>query len=185
MRISTCFGLRARRNPFSFRMTIENLGRCPQIFHMPLSFKSHAEPEIIPPAAALRLEALQEQHEAEEKQLARLEALADLMDTRFNIPVLPMPIGLDTIVGLIPVFGDTISFGVSGVIVGGAHRLKIPKRHLAQMGGNLLIDWIIGLVPIIGDIFDIGWQGNVRNVKIARSVLEARWESEVAEAMNG
>lgn len=119
-----------------------------------------------------------QQHEKEATKLERIEALAKLMDARFNVPILPVPIGLDTIVGLIPGIGDTISLGVSGVIVAGAHDLDIPKGHLSRMLGNMLIDWVIGLVPIIGDLFDIGWQGNLRNVRIARTVLEQRWHEE-------
>lgn len=146
---------------------------------------SITDPEIISPAAQARLDELNLAHEVEAASLARLEALADLMDTRFKVPLLPIPIGLDTIVGLIPGVGDTISFGVSGFIVAGSHRLNVPKRHLTRMGGNMLIDWIIGLVPILGDLFDIGWRGNVRNVRIARDHLEARWEKERREALKG
>lgn len=143
------------------------------------------DPEIITPSAQARLDALKAKHEAEATQLMRLESLADLMDTRFKVPFLPIPIGLDTIVGLIPGIGDTISLGVSGFIVAGSHRLDVPKRHLTLMGGNMAIDWIIGLIPIIGDLFDIGWKGNIRNVKIARAHLEKRWAQERSDALQG
>lgn len=146
--------------------------------------KTHiADPVIISPNAQARLDALSMTHDKEAAQLQRLESLADLMDTRFKIPILPIPIGLDTIIGLIPGIGDTVSLGVSGVIVTGAFRLNLPKSHLLQMCGNILIDWIIGLVPVIGDLFDIGWKANIRNVKIARAHLEARWTREEAEAL--
>ena len=150
---------------------------------MPQSRSSISDPEIITPAVLLRLQALDAKHEIEEAQLARLESLANLMDARFNIPFLPIPIGLDTIIGLIPGIGDTISLGVSGFIVVGAHRMKFPKRHLTQMCGNMLIDWAIGLIPIIGDLFDVGWRGNLRNVTIARAHLEERWANERAAAL--
>jgi len=139
------------------------------------------EPEILSPSAQLRLSEWEAKQDLEEMQLARLEALAKLMDARFHLPILPIPIGLDTIVGLIPGIGDTISLGVSGVIVAGCRRLGISKLHLMQMGVNIFIDWLIGLVPIIGDLFDIGWQGNIRNVRIARAQLEDRWETEYAQ----
>lgn len=142
-------------------------------------------PEIITPAAQLRLQALDETQALEAAHLERLEALAKLMDTRFNLPFLPMPIGLDAIIGLIPGIGDTISLGISGVIVAGSYKLNLPKRHIAKMGGNIFVDWIIGLVPIIGDLFDVGWQGNLRNVRIARAHLEARWAEERADALKG
>jgi len=141
------------------------------------------DPEIITPAAQNRLDDLEARHEQEATQLAQLESLAKLMDAQFNIPLLPIPIGLDTIIGLIPGVGDTISLGVAGYIVLGAHRMDMPKGQLAQMGGNILIDWIIGLVPIIGDLFDVGWRGNMRNVKIARAHLEARWATERENAL--
>lgn len=142
-----------------------------------------SNPVIIPPDVQIRLDELDAKHDLEARQLERLEAIADLMDTRFKIPLLPIPIGMDTIVGLIPGIGDTISLGIASFIVGGSHQLNVPKRHLTLMGGNMAIDWVIGLVPIIGDLFDIGWQGNVRNVKIARAHLERRWEKERAEAI--
>lgn len=141
------------------------------------------ETEIIPPAAQTRLQELNSKHEIEAAQLARLESLANLMDARFNIPILPVPIGLDSIVGLIPGIGDTISLGVSGFIVAGSHRLNVPKHHLARMGGNMFVDWLIGLVPLIGDLFDIGWQANLRNVRIARAHLEERWAKEREAAL--
>ena len=141
------------------------------------------DPVIIPPAMQIRLQNLNARHEVEAAQLARLEALANLMDARFQLPILPVPIGLDTIVGLIPGIGDTISLGVSGFIVVGAHRMDVPKAHLTRMGGNMFVDWLIGLVPIIGDLFDIGWRGNIRNVKIARAHLEERWAKERAAVL--
>jgi hypothetical protein len=143
-----------------------------------------SEPEITSPAAQVRLAELEAKHELEAEQLARLESLAKLMDAQFNIPLLPIPIGLDTIVGLVPGIGDTISLGVAGYIVAGAHRINMPASHLTRMGGNIFIDWLIGLVPVIGDIFDVGWRGNMRNVKIARSHLEERWAKERAAALN-
>jgi len=150
---------------------------------MPRSNAPHSTAEIITPSAQLRLEELDAQQISEAVQLERLEALAKLMDARFHLPILPVPIGLDTIIGLIPGIGDTISLGVSGVIVAGAKKLGIPNRHLIQMGANIFVDWLIGLVPVIGDLFDIGWQGNLRNVKIARAHLEARWAQDKADAL--
>ena len=158
---------------------IENRRRKTQILNMIWPAPSTAEPQILSPAAQLRLSELEAKHEIEAAQLERLEALAKLMDARFRLPVIPVPIGLDTIIGLIPGIGDTISLGVAGVIVAGMRKLDIPTGRLAQMGGNILIDWAIGLVPVIGDLFDIGWQGNVRNVKIARAHLEERWAREM------
>jgi len=152
---------------------------------MPQPINMTLEPEIVSPAAYERLENLTGKHQDEAIQLRRLEALADLLDTRFKVPFLPVPIGLDSIIGLIPGVGDTISVGLSGFIVVESYRLGLPKRYLARMCGNILIDWIVGLVPIIGDLFDIGWRGNIRNVKIVRDALEKKWALEKAAILQG
>jgi len=145
---------------------------------------SNIEPEILSPAAQSRLSDWTAKQEQEETELTRLESIANLMDARFKLPLLPVPIGLDTIVGLIPGIGDTISLVVAGGIVAGAKRLGLRQKHLIQMGVNIVVDWLIGLIPIIGDLFDIGWQGNLRNVRIARAVLEARWDEEYAQIVD-
>jgi len=154
---------------------VENLSQIGSGFFM---VKMNTDVEIITPAVQARLSILEAKHEKEAAQLRRLESLAELMDAKFNIPFLPIPIGLDALVGLIPVVGDTISVGVSGTIVVGAQRLDVPKRHLTRMAGNMFIDWLIGLIPLVGDLFDIGWRGNIRNVKIAREQLERKWTRE-------
>lgn len=103
--------------------------------------------------------------------LGRLEALADLMDARFQIPGLPFRFGLDAIIGLIPVLGDTINLSVSGYIVAEAVRLGARRRDIIRMLFNIFLDWLIGLVPIIGDIFDVTWKGNLRNIAILKKAI--------------
>ncbi len=110
-------------------------------------------------------------NETVQPALNRLEALADLMDARFQIPGLPFRFGLDAIIGLIPVLGDTVNLTVSGYIVAEAVRLGARKRDLVRMLFNIFIDWLIGLVPIIGDIFDVTWKGNLRNIKILKKAI--------------
>lgn len=154
------------------------MGLTPHFFYMPRSNPPLTASEILTPAAQLRLQELELRHGSELVQLERLEAVAKLMDARFTLPILPIPIGLDTIVGLIPGIGDTISLGISATIVAGAKKLDMPQQHIYQMGANIFVDWLIGLVPVIGDLFDIGWQGNMRNVRIARAHLESRWAEE-------
>src|SRR5947208_15156779 len=76
--------------------------------------------------------------------LRRAHALADWLDTKFSIA--GMRFGFDTILGLIPVAGDTL-----GALIG-LYPLFIARRHglgkLAQsrMGLNLLIEWAVGSV---------------------------------------
>ena len=136
-------------------------------------------PEIIPPEKAAAIDALERKQALEWQSFTRLEELATLMDARFKIPGLPLPpIGVDSIIGLIPGIGDTISLLVSAYIILRAARLKAGSGALFHMTLNIFLDWLIGLIPIIGDLFDWGWRGNLRNVAILRDQLEARWQSE-------
>lgn len=109
---------------------------------------------------------------SEEKTVTSIESFARLMDSQFNIPGIPSPLGLDTIIGFIPGIGDTVGLSVSGYIIFQGARLGLPKRKLAKMGFNVGIDWLIGLIPLIGDIFDWGWKANNRNAAIIREYYE-------------
>ena len=121
-------------------------------------------------------------HARERATLERAEALAKGMDAAFTIPGTSIPLGFDTIVGLVPGIGDTLSLGAAAFIAGHGSQLGAGKRHYARMGVNVFVDWLIGLVPLIGDIFDIGWKGNLRNAALLRELAEARWASERAAA---
>lgn len=125
---------------------------------------------------------LLERHARERSRLNHIENLAQTMDAAFTIPGTSIPLGVDTIVGLIPGIGDTLSLGIAGYIVQQASTLGAKKRHVGRMLVNIFIDWLIGLIPLIGDIFDIGWRGNLRNARIIRGVCEKRWAKERAEA---
>ena len=128
------------------------------------------------------LDPLIARHEAERRQLERVEALAQQMDAAFHIPGTKIPIGFDSLVGLIPGIGDTVTLGVAGYIATHGIGLKAKKRHMVVMGWNIFLDWLIGLIPLIGDIFDIGWKGNLKNAALLRRITEQRWERERAEA---
>lgn len=98
----------------------------------------------------------------------QVESLAQLLDSQFAIPGIGVRVGLDTIIGLIPGIGDTISLGIASYIIAQARRIGARKRVLTKMSFNVFIDWLIGLVPIIGDLFDIGWKSNLRNAALLR-----------------
>jgi hypothetical protein len=104
----------------------------------------------------------------------RLEKLAETLDAKFRLPGTTISVGVDSIIGLIPGIGDTISLGLSSLYIGQALRMKLPKRRIAKMGFNIGIDWLIGLVPVIGDLFDVGWKANIRNAIILREELGQR-----------
>jgi hypothetical protein len=105
-----------------------------------------------------------------ESELRLLDKLADVMDQRFIIPGTSIPVGLDSIIGLIPGIGDTATLAVSAFILHKA-RPHVPPVIMGRMMWNVFLDWLIGLVPFFGDIFDVGWKANRRNVDLLKAHL--------------
>ena|SRR2546422_5436374 len=120
---------------------------------------------------AKRREANSTQPDAQ-RDLQNVDRLAALLDTEFEFAGIRF--GLDAVIGLIPVLGDSIAalIGLYPIYVAQQHKLSLLVR--ARMLLNLIFDWLIGLVPIIGDFFDVAFKANIRNAKILRSALEKR-----------
>lgn len=114
-----------------------------------------------------------------EATVESVEAIAKLMDSQFKLPGTSIPIGLDTLIGLIPGIGDTVGLGVAGYIVMRGAQIGVPKRKLSLMGFNIGVDWLIGCVPVIGDLFDVGWKANNRNAQIIREHFEDNLRTEI------
>ena len=109
-----------------------------------------------------------------ELPLLRAKRLATLFDSAFRIPGTSWRIGWDSLIGLIPGIGDTLSTGVSLWIIREARQLGVPKRLQFVMFWRLLIDLLIGASPIIGDLFDAAFKANQRNVRTVEQWLEQK-----------
>ena len=101
-----------------------------------------------------------------------VDRLASWLDARFVIPGTSVRFGLDSLIGLIPGIGDSATAAVGCYIIARAADLGAPKRLLARMGWNLLVDLLIGTIPIAGDIFDLTWKANLRNAALLKAHLE-------------
>ena len=86
------------------------------------------------------------------KALLKAQKLANLLDTAVKLPFIPIRVGLDSLVGLIPGAGDAIMLLVSLRIVWLGKSLGMPSSLVAQMVKNSAIDFGLGFVPFIGDI---------------------------------
>ena len=106
------------------------------------------------------------------EELARIDRLADLLDSRFRIPGIGVRFGLDGLIGLVPVIGDTLVLLPSAWLVWRGWQLGVPRRDLVRMATNTGVDYAVGLVPIVGDLFDIGFKANLRNARLLRRALE-------------
>ena len=86
--------------------------------------------------------------------IARLERFSKLTDSSIGIPFTKFNIGLEAVIGLIPVIGDAAGLILSSYVLIEAQRLGVSKRIKTKMFINMLIDFVGGLVPFFGDIFD-------------------------------
>src|SRR5262249_27187030 len=97
-----------------------------------------------------------------EQRLARLEALAKLLDVAFILPGTNIRYGIDGLIGLIPVVGDIITTAISLWLVREARALAAPWHITARMLANVALDGVVGIVPVAGDGLDVMVRGNGR-----------------------
>jgi hypothetical protein len=107
-----------------------------------------------------------------EQRLARLEAIAKLLDVAFILPGTSIRYGIDGLIGLIPVVGDIITTAISLWLVREARALGAPWYITARMLGNVAVDGVVGMVPFAGDAFDVMFRANMRNVRLLRRWLD-------------
>ena len=107
-----------------------------------------------------------------EQRLARLDAVAKLLDMAFIVPGTNIRYGIDGIIGLIPVVGDVIATALSLWLVREARALGAPWHITARMLSNVAIQGVVGMVPVAGDAFDVMFRANVRNVRILRRWMD-------------
>jgi hypothetical protein len=98
--------------------------------------------------------------------VTRISLLAQVLDSAVPIPGTNRTIGIDPLLGLIPVIGDAVSAALSSYIIWEAKQLGIPRWKLARMVGNVAVDTAVGAVPLVGDLFDLAYKSNRRNLHI-------------------
>ncbi len=103
---------------------------------------------------------------------ARVEAMEMLLERSFRVPGTNMPIGLDALIGLVPVLGDIVTAALGAYMVWEARNLGLPKWKLVRMGANVAFDSALGLVPLVGDAADFVFRSNTRNLRIIKKHLD-------------
>jgi hypothetical protein len=102
----------------------------------------------------------------------RVEAMEKILERMFVIPGINKPVGLDAIVGLVPVLGDIAATVLGAYIVWEAKNLGMSKWQMTRLAGNVGADWLIGLIPLVGDVTDFFFQSNTRNLRIIKRHLD-------------
>ena len=120
-----------------------------------------------------------------EQSLQRLEALAQLMDGAFVIPGTKLRVGLDAIIGLVPVAGDLLASLVSSYLIWEARQLGASRWLIGRMIANTTIDTLFGMVPVVGDAFDVLFRANIKNLALLRRHLEKKGQLGGARVIEG
>ncbi len=100
--------------------------------------------------------------------LHRIERVARWLDEAIRIPGTGIRIGLDAVIGLVPVVGDLAGVALGSWFVYEAHRLGAPAALKWKMARNVAIDALSGFVPVLGDLVDVAYRSNRRNLELLR-----------------
>jgi len=125
---------------------------------------------------------------AERKRRARerLIALSRLLDAAVEVPLLRTRVGLDALLGIVPVAGDLLSAALGLYLVAQARELGASRWLQTRMIGNLAFDALLGVVPVAGDIADVYFKAHLRNLRLLQKELgEPYLDLEQAAAQDG
>jgi hypothetical protein len=101
----------------------------------------------------------------------RLLRLSRVMDAAIDVPILRTRVGLDAVLGLVPVAGDVLSAAIGLYLVMQARELGASRWLQTRMIGNLVADAMLGAVPVAGDVADVYFKAHLRNLKLLQKHL--------------
>ena len=106
------------------------------------------------------------------------ERLAHMLDDMLHLPGTRMRMGVDPLLGLIPVVGDALATVGGAAILVMARQLHVPWSLLAQMAYNLFKNGLFGSIPFAGDAYSFYFKSNAVNTAlILRAVKHGEGES--------
>ncbi len=106
-----------------------------------------------------------EQFAAAERRIGRV---THVLDELVSVPGTSIKVGLDPVIGVIPIAGDALAALVGVWVILEASRFGIPRVVLGRMLANLVLDLGIGAIPLIGDAYDLFFRSNSRNLALFR-----------------
>ena len=109
-----------------------------------------------------------------QEALARLDALARVLDSALRVPGTDIRFGADALLNVVPGVGTLVAKGLASCLILEARRHGVPTATLLRMAGNVGLDLAIGLVPVVGWFGDAFFRANRRNMALLRRHLEGR-----------
>jgi hypothetical protein len=106
------------------------------------------------------------------------ERLAHMLDDVLHLPGIRMRMGVDPLLGLIPVVGDALATVGGAALLVMARQLHVPWSLLVQMAYNLFKNGLFGSVPFAGDAYSFYFKSNAVNTTlILRAVKHGEEDS--------
>jgi Domain of unknown function (DUF4112) len=102
----------------------------------------------------------------------RIEGLERLLEGLFTIPGTNQRVGLDVILGVLPIGGSVIAAAMGSYLAWEARNLGMSKTAMVRMAGNIGVDALLGAIPIIGAVPDLFFRSNTRNLRIIKRHLD-------------
>lgn len=106
-----------------------------------------------------------------ETEVQKLRTVSDILDNQFEIPGTDYRVGIDPIIGLVPMLGDVLTALCSTYIISKGYMLGMPNDKTIKMVTNVIIDFGAGTIPFIGDIIDLGIKCNHANVNMIENEI--------------
>ncbi|MGL4313888.1 MAG: DUF4112 domain-containing protein [Sphingomonas sp.] len=102
----------------------------------------------------------------------RVVAMEHLLEGLVKIPGIKRTIGLDVILDLVPVAGDTVAAALGAWMVWEARNIGMSKTQIARMLGNVGFDFLLGLIPWVGAVPDFFFRSNTLNLNMIKRHLD-------------
>jgi hypothetical protein len=101
------------------------------------------------------------------KDLRDIAKVVKLMESSFRIPFTNRTFGLEPIIGLVPVIGDSLGFIITSWIMVTLLKNGASGKVIAKMFVNIFIDLALAFMPVLGNIIDFFFKTNQRNLSLA------------------
>lgn len=117
-------------------------------------------------SAAARVTRIRQLTPAQSRRLDALRNVSQLLDSAFLVPGTRYRVGLDPLLGLVPLVGDLVAPLFAVGLLWQARELGVPKVVQLRMIFNVALDSLIGMIPVAGDLFDFAWKANNKNLAL-------------------
>ncbi|CAH1761101.1 8176_t:CDS:2 [Entrophospora sp. SA101] len=118
------------------------------------------------------------------KTLKIVKKRAHYLDNGF-CSICGIRIGLEPIIGCLPVIGDFMGVWLSLMLVKKSREINLPQFLIFLMLLNIFVDFMLSLTPFLGDFIDFLYKANSRNVIILEQYLISKTKNKTSKIENG